>query len=279
MVAVALSLAASWCWGVADFTGGLKTKHLPVPLVLLFVEGIGLVWVLAAIAASDEPLPSGRAVAASLVAGAAGVIALGSLYRALALGTMSVVAPISATGVVLPVAVGVATGDALSMLVSAGLVITLAGVLLASREQHESADAAAAGRLSLVLALLAALGFGSYFVLSDVAADESILWLLALARLVVVPVLGALVLLARAPRPIASDALPLVLAGTLDVAATGLYALAATKGAISIVSVVGSLYPITTVLLARVVLHERLRPVQAAGVAAAFTGVALIVAG
>jgi drug/metabolite transporter (DMT)-like permease len=279
MVAVALSLAASWCWGVADFTGGLKTKHLPVPLVLLFVEGIGLVWVLAAIAASGEPLPSGRAVAASLVAGAAGVIALGSLYRALALGTMSVVAPISATGVVLPVAVGVATGDALSMLVSAGLVITLAGVLLASREQHESADAAAAGRLSLVLALLAALGFGSYFVLSDVAADESILWLLALARLVVVPGLGALVLLARAPRPIASDALPLVLAGTLDVAATGLYALAATKGAISIVSVVGSLYPITTVLLARVVLHERLRPVQAAGVAAAFTGVALIVAG
>jgi drug/metabolite transporter (DMT)-like permease len=279
MVAVALSLAASWCWGVADFTGGLKTKRLPVPLVLLFVEGVGLAWVLGAIAASGEALPSGRAVAASLVAGAAGVIALGSFYRALAIGTMSVVAPISATGVILPVTVGVATGDALSLLVSAGLVITIVGVLLASREEHESADAAAAGRLSLVLALLAALGFGSYFVLSDVAADESILWLLALARLVVVPVLAAVVLAARAPRPVAGDAMPLVLAGTLDVAATGLYAVAATKGAISIVSVVGSLYPITTVLLARVVLHERLRPVQAAGVAAAFTGVALIVAG
>jgi drug/metabolite transporter (DMT)-like permease len=279
MVAVALSLAASWCWGVADFTGGLKTKRMPVPLVLLFVEGVGLVWVLAAIAASGEALPSGRAVAASLVAGAAGVVALGSFYRALAIGTMSVVAPISATGVILPVAVGVATGDALSILVSAGLVITIVGILLASREQHDSADAAAAGRLSLVLALLAALGFGSYFVLSDVAADESILWLLALARLVVVPVLAAVVLAARAPRPVAGDAMPLVLAGTLDVAATGLYAVAATKGAISIVSVVGSLYPITTVLLARVVLHERLRPVQAAGVAAAFTGVALIVAG
>jgi drug/metabolite transporter (DMT)-like permease len=279
MVAVARALAASWCWGVADFTGGLKTKRMPVPLVLLFVEGVGLVWVLAAIAASGEALPSGRAVAASLVAGAAGVVALGSFYRALAIGTMSVVAPISATGVILPVAVGVATGDALSILVSAGLVITIVGILLASREQHDSADAAAAGRLSLVLALLAALGFGSYFVLSDVAADESILWLLALARVVVVPVLAAVVLAARAPRPVAGDAMPLVLAGTLDVAATGLYAVAATKGAISIVSVVGSLYPITTVLLARVVLHERLRPVQAAGVAAAFTGVALIVAG
>jgi drug/metabolite transporter (DMT)-like permease len=279
MVAVALSLAASWCWGVADFTGGLKTRNMPVPLVLLFVEGVGLLWVLAAIAASGEPLPSARAVAASLVAGAAGVVALGAFYRALAIGTMSVVAPISATGVVLPVVVGVATGDALSVLVSAGLVITIVGVLLASREQHESEDAAAASRLSLVLALMAALGFGSYFVLSDVAADESILWLLALARIVVVPVLAAIVLTARAPWPVAGDAMPLVLAGTLDVAATGLYAVAATKGAISIVSVVGSLYPITTVLLARLVLHERLRRVQAAGVAAAFTGVALIVAG
>jgi len=279
MVAVALSLAASWCWGVADFTGGLKTRRLPVPLVLLFVEGIGLVWVLGAIAASGEALPSGRAVAASLVAGVAGVVALGAFYRALAIGTMSVVAPISATGVVLPVAVGVATGDALSVVVSAGLVVTIVGVLLASREQHKTADAAAASRLSLVLALLAAVGFGSYFVLSDVAADESILWLLALARLVVVPVLVAIVLVVHAPRPVAGDATALVLAGTLDVAATGLYAVAATKGAISIVSVVGSLYPVTTVLLARVVLHERIRRIQAAGVAAAFAGVALIVAG
>jgi drug/metabolite transporter (DMT)-like permease len=279
MVAVALSLAASWCWGVADFTGGLKTKTLPVPLVLLFVEGVGLVWVLVAIAATGEMLPSGRAVIASLVAGVAGAVALGAFYRALSIGTMSVVAPISATGVILPVGVGVATGDALSVLVSAGLVITIIGVLLASREQHESADEAAAGRLSLILALLAAVGFGSYFVLSDVAADESILWLLALARLVVVPVLAAIVLAGHAPRPRAGDALPLALAGTLDVSATALYAVAATKGAISIVSVVGALYPITTVLLARVVLHERIRPVQAAGVAAAFTGVALIVVG
>lgn len=279
MVAVALSLAASWCWGVADFTGGLKTKTLPVPLVLLFVQGVGLAWVLVAIAASGEALPSARAVLASLVAGAAGVIALGALYRALAIGTMSVVAPISSTGVILPIAVGVATGDALSAIVSAGLVITVIGVFLASREQHESDAAAAAGRLSVVLALTAALGFGSYFVLSDVAADASILWLLALARVVVVPVLAAMVIVARAPRPAAGDALPLVLAGTLDVAATGLYAVAATEGAISIVSVVVSLYPITTVLLARVVLRERLRPVQAAGVAAAFTGVALIAAG
>ncbi|HEY3187129.1 MAG TPA: hypothetical protein VGJ70_06625, partial [Solirubrobacteraceae bacterium] len=236
---------------MADFTAGLKARRLPVAIVLLVVQGVGLVWVLAAVATAGEPLPSGRAVAASLAAGAAGAIALGSFYRALAIGTMSVVAPISATGVALPVVVGVATGDQLSALVSAGLVITVLGVLLASREQHEDSRVAAAGRTSIALALLAALGFGSYFVLSDVAADESVLWLLALARLIVVPVLAAVMLSRRTARPGTGDVLPLVVAGTLDVTATGLYGLANREGALSVVSVVGSLYPVATVLLAR----------------------------
>jgi drug/metabolite transporter (DMT)-like permease len=264
---------------VADFTGGLKTRRLPVPFVLLVVQGVGLLWVLAGLAASGEPLPSGGAVAASLAAGVAGATALGAFYRALAIGTMSVVAPISATGVALPVVVGVATGDRLSTVVSAGLAVTVVGVLLASREQHEDAAVAAAGRASIALALLAAVGFGSYFVLADVAADESVLWLLALARLVVVPVLAAVTLARGAPRPQAGDVLLLVLAGTLDVAATGLYGLATREGALSIVAVVGSLYPVATVLLARAMLHERIRPVQVAGVLASFAGVALIVAG
>jgi drug/metabolite transporter (DMT)-like permease len=264
---------------VADFTGGLKTKRLPVSFVLLLVQGVGLGWVLLALAVTTEAPPGGRAVVASLAAGVAGVLALGAFYRALAIGTMSVVAPISATGVALPVVVGVATGDRLSAIVSVGLAVTVLGVLLASREQHDDAGTAAAGRTSIALALLAALGFGSYFVLSDVAADESVLWLLILARVVAVPVLAAVTLAGGAPRPGAGDVLPLVLAGTLDMSATALYGLANREGALSIVAVVGSLYPVATVLLARAILHERLRPVQAAGVLAAFTGVALIVAG
>jgi len=121
MAAVVLALSASCCWGMADFVGGLQSKRLAVPVVLGVVEGTGLVLVVAIIVATAEPWPGTRAAALSIVAGLAGVCALGCFYRALAIGTMSIVAPISATGVTLPVIVGVATGDTLSVVVSAGL--------------------------------------------------------------------------------------------------------------------------------------------------------------
>src|SRR3954447_23354660 len=198
MIPVLLSLAASSCWGVADFLGGLQSKRVPVAVVLCVVEGAGLVGVLAiilatggalpgppgarpsAVAGGGGPFPGSRAAILSVVAGVGGVIALGCFYRALAIGTMSIVAPISATGVTLPVVVGIATGDRLSTIVAAGLAVTFVGVLLASREQHDDAERAAAGNLSVVLALVAAVGFGSYFVMSDAAADDSVLWLLVL---------------------------------------------------------------------------------------------------
>jgi drug/metabolite transporter (DMT)-like permease len=279
MTPVLLSLAASCCWGVADFIGGLQTKRVSVPVVLAIVEGVGLVLVLVIIAAAGEPLPGARAVVLSLVGGVAGVLALGCFYRALSIGTMSIVAPISATGVALPVIVGIATGDELSALVSAGLAVTVVGVILASREAHEDDHRAAAGRLSIGLALLAAVGFGSYFVLSDAAADDSVLWFLVLSRVIPVPALIAIAAARGAPRPAPRTALLLALGGTLDCGATGLYALANTKGALSIVAVVGSLYPVATVVLARVVLGERIRPVQRVGVAAALAGVAMIAGG
>jgi drug/metabolite transporter (DMT)-like permease len=279
MLPVLLSLAASSCWGMADFLGGLQSRRVPVPIVLLLVEGTGLVGVLVVIAATGEPLPGPRAAILAMVAGVAGVIALGCFYRALSIGTMSIVAPISATGVALPVVVGVATGDRLSTVVAAGLAVTVIGVVLASRERHDDAERTAAGRLSIGLALVAAVGFGSYFVMSDAAADDSVLWLLALSRIIPVPALAVLAWRRRMPPPPGRTALVLVAAGTLDCGATALYAVANTKGALSIVSVVGSLYPVMTLILARIVLHERIRPVQRAGVAAALAGVAMIAAG
>jgi drug/metabolite transporter (DMT)-like permease len=279
MLPVLLSLAASSCWGMADFLGGLQSRRVPVPIVLLLVEGTGLVGVLVVIAATGEPLPGPRAAILAMVAGVAGVIALGCFYRALSIGTMSIVAPISATGVALPMVVGVATGDRLSTVVAAGLAVTVIGVVLASRERHDDAERTAAGRLSIGLALVAAVGFGSYFVMSDAAADDSVLWLLALSRIIPVPALAVLAWRRRIPPPPGRTALVLVAAGTLDCGATALYAVANTKGALSIVSVVGSLYPVMTLILARIVLHERIRPVQRAGVAAALAGVAMIAAG
>jgi drug/metabolite transporter (DMT)-like permease len=279
MVPVLLSLAASSCWGVADFLGGLQSKRVPIPVVLCVVEGAGLVVVAAIIVVTGEPFPGERATILSVVAGIGGIIALGCFYRALAIGTMSIVAPISATGVTLPVIVGVATGDDLSTIVAVGLVVTFAGVILASREQHDDAEQAATGKLSIALALVAAVGFGTYFILSDAAADDSVLWLLVLSRCIPVPALLLFAWARHMPAPRGRTAGTLVLAGTLDCSATALYAVANTKGALSIVSVVGSLYPVMTLILARAVLGERIRPLQQAGVAAALTGVALIAAG
>ena len=278
-MAVLLALIASGCWGLADFTGGLKSRRVPVLAVLFCVEGTGMTLAFALIAITGDAPPGARAIAYSLLAGAAGIVALGAFYRALSIGTMSIVAPISATGVAIPVIVGIVTGNRLSALVSVGLVVTFVGVILASREVHDDAEAARAGRTSVVLALAAAVGFGSYFALADSAADASIPWLLALSRLVAIPLLGLILIARRVRAPARTDVLTLMGAGTLDVGATALYALANTKGALAIVSVVGSLYPVTTVLLARAVLGERIRAVQAVGVGAALAGVALIAAG
>lgn len=282
MTAILLSLLASVCWGTADFTGGLLTKRASVIGVLLLVEGTGLVLVIALVALTGEPLPSGEAILLSLAAGVSGVSALGLFYSALAMGTMSIVAPISASGAALPLVVGLLSGDALSAVAATGLAVTMLGVVLASLEATAVEERAHThrSRLSVALALAAALGFGGYFALSDPAADESILWLLVLVRIVAVPVLALLLVVTRTALPEAGRDRALVTgAGVLDVSATGMYGIAQTLGSLSVVSVVGSLYPVTTVLLARGVLGERLRRVQAAGVGLALSGVVLIAAG
>jgi len=280
VLAVGLALAAACSWGSADFVGGLKTRAIGVATVLLLGQATGLALTLAVIAATGEPWPGARIAVLALVAGAAGGMALGALYRGLAVGTMGVVAPISATGAALPVVVGLATGDRLSAVVAAGLVLVFVGVVLASRGIADDGPAGGAGRTGragVPLALAAALGFGTYYAVADVVSDRSVLWLLALGRAGVVAALTVALLARRTARPTFTDALPAVGAGVLDVLATGLIGVALRHGALSIVSVLGSLYPVATLLLARALLGERLALMQAAGVSAALAGVVMIV--
>lgn len=287
MLAIALSLCASMSWGLADFMAGLKSRRLGVLTVLAWVEAVGLVVVTTVIVATGEPLPSGRTLLYAMIAGAAGVTALGAFYRALSVGTMSIVAPISATGVMLPVIVGLASGDSMTVVIGVGMATAIAGVLMASREEVEELRGHGAGgtngspnRLAILLALGAAVGFGTYFVFADVAADGSVLWLLAAGRFVALPFI--LVLMVRSGAPLVpgrTDAWQLGLIGCADLVATALYGLATREGDLSIVAVVGSLYPVVTVLLARGVLKERISRLQAAGVALALLGVGLVSAG
>ena len=280
MEAIALSLCAAACWGLADFFAGLKSRGLSVLTVLLWVEGTGLIVVLSIIAVSGEPLPDSRTLLYSAIAGAAGVSALGAFYLALSIGTMSIVAPISSTGVILPVIVGLASGDTLKVVVAVGLVVTGCGVLLASREEVAELEHGGPNRKAIMLALVTALGFGLYFTFADVAADGSVLWLLAMGRLVALPWIFALARRGgRQVVPPARDRAQLLGIGAADLGATALYGAATTRGALSIVVVIGSLYPVVTVLLARGILKERIGRAQAAGVILAFAGVALVSAG
>jgi drug/metabolite transporter (DMT)-like permease len=228
---------------------------------------------------ADE-LPSWSAVGWAALAGSAGIVALGAFYRALAIGTMSVVAPISATAAAVPVLVGLAEGERPSTLQVAGMAVALAGVILASREPiEEGADPP--NRAAIGLALVAAAGFGTFFVGIDKAsATAEVPWVIVVQRC---SSLALLVIAALAVRPTlprdAPSLLILGMVGLLDLGANGLYALATTKGLLSVVSVLGSLYPAVTVVLARFVLAERIARIQEVGVVLALAGVIAISAG
>jgi len=210
--------------------------------------------------------------------GLAGAAGLAAFYRGLAVGNMGVVAPISACAAVVPVLVGLATGDRPAAIQLGGLILALGGVVLASREEGAAISGPSARGAGL--AVISALGFGFFFVSIDRAVDADIGWALLVNRITGVTLLTAAALAMRTPvRAGRRDVPALLLVGTLDVGANLLFGLAATEGLVSLVSVVASLYPLTTVTLAALVLHERPHRLAQVGVAVALTGVVLIAAG
>ena len=280
MLGLGLGLTSSLCWGVSDFIGGLSARRLPLLFVMVSSQAVGLAVVIGVVAIRGTGAPALVRLLPAVGGGLAGIAALTSFYRALAIGTMSVVAPIAATGVSVPVVVGIARGDrpAASQLI--GIVIAVIGVVLASREHGPGVEDRGASRAGIALALVSAAGFGCYFVGVQSSARADPMWALLASRvagvallLVVAAVQGGIAV-ARPGR-----LWPLALMGVLDVSATGLYAVATRHGLLSVVSVAASLYPLATVLLARVVLGERVRRVQELGIAAALAGVVLMAAG
>ena len=255
--------------------------------MLLVSQPVGLVLALAAATAVSGDPPSGADWAAGIAAGAAASIALGLFYAAMVEGAISIVAPVASAGAILPVVVGLARGEDPGPVQLVGLVLALAGVVLASREADHP-GAARIPRRSLVLAAASGIGFGLFFVGLDAAASSDPLWAITAVRVggVALIAAAAVALYARgAGSPLApvrppAPALPiLALIGLLDVTANTMFAIATGKGLLALVSVAGSLYPVSTVLLAHFVLGERLVRWQRAGVALALGGVALLAAG
>ena len=277
-MAAVLALGGALCWGVGDFLGGLAARRLAVVAVLVVSQAIGLAGLLVWVLASQDAFPGVVELLPAAAAGVAGLVGLGALYRGLAIGAMGIVAPISAASPIVPLAVDASKGHVPSGLQWLGIALVLTGIAILSREPAgESRRRVAAGA---GLAVFAALGFGLFVVGVDAGADESATWAVVAARAgsVSVAVLAALVLSTslRPPRALLPT---LIGVGVFDTGANVFVAAATTHGAAGIVAVLSALYPVVTVVLAWLVLGEKLSPAKRAGGAVALAGAACVAAG
>lgn len=283
MLAVVLALSASLSWGVADFFGALFSRRISPVIVVLVLEAGGLVAMVVVLAITGEPAPGAGSLASAALAGIAGTLGLVCFFRGMALGAMAVVAPVFAAGASsIPVVYGLATGDTLGTVVAAGLVLVVIGIVLASLEDRERELAhLRAGRAAIAWALAGAAGAAIYIIASDSASDGSVAWTLLAARAAAVPVLalGLVVVGGRPSLPGRRDLAAVAGVGLIDLLATAFFGVATTRGQLAVVAVLGSMYPVVTAGLARVVLHERVRRVQLVGVASALLGVVLVAGG
>ena len=283
MVSILLAVAASVSWGFSDFLGGLTSRRLSLLSVLLISQAVGLVMVVPAVLVSDQAPVDGPARLSAIGGSLAGLVGIAALYRAIAIGVVSIAAPISATGAVIPVAVGALRGETTSGWQEIGMVLAILGVVLAAwtagDPMHTSATSHQ-GRAGTGFALLAAAGFGGFFVLLHDASTYSVVWATFVQRLTSVSVLLVASLIVRPSLAVGWRRTPQLLAiGVLDQGANLLYGFASTVGLVSLAAVLASLFPVVTVILARAVLHERLSRTQQTGVACALAGVALIAGG
>jgi drug/metabolite transporter (DMT)-like permease len=276
-MAALLALSGALLWGVGDFLGGLAARRLAVLTVIAVSQGIGLAGVAVWALLSGDPFPGVLELLPAAAAGVAGLIGLAALYRGMAVGAMGIVAPISAASPVVPLAADAAQGVVPDPLQWLGVVLVLVGIVTLSWEPSADGNRFAAG---VGLAVIAALGFGAFFVGLDAGADESVPWAVVAVRSTSVAVALAVVATSRstlqAPRGLL---LLLVAIGVFDTAANVAFASASTEGAIGIVAVLSALYPVVTVALARVVLRERLSVTRRSGGGLALAGAAFVAAG
>lgn len=271
-----LALAASVLWGSSDFGGGLISRRVHPSAAVLISQAIALAGLVLLVPLL--PLPGGWYLALAALAGVVATLSLASFYRAMADAPLSLVAPITAAGTGIPVLAGLARGEHLSLLQSAGIAVTLAGVIAACGPEFRGG--APVRRQAVAFAVLAAAGFGiAYTLLALATGDGSLFGTLLAQRIGGLVVLAPIVLRGRILAQVTLGIrrlAALAAVGISDIMANGSYALAASRGDLSVAAVLASLYPVVTALLARAVLAERLRPVQSAGVIAALGGVIML---
>ena len=275
---IALGALVALSYGSGDFLGGVSAKRLPTVTVLLVSQAFGLGAAVLLVVALRDALPAAHIFVLSTAAGVVGVAALGLLFHGLAVGRMSIVAPLSAIGGgVLPVAWGLLRGERPSALALAGVGLALVAAAVVGRGAEHDPAATISPRLELAFGAGAGVGFGVVFILLAESSSGSGMWPVLIARCASVPLLAAVaVVLGRSPRMTPAEVTPVAGAGLCDFAANALVVLAVRRGLLSLVAPVASLYPATTVVLARFVLHERIGRQRTGGLALGLLGLVLI---
>ena len=275
MFAAALALAAAASWGVGDFFGGLKSRSLNPVAILIVAQPIGLTLLAIWVAVRGQGPPGSEVLWACLAAvlGTTGLIAF---YKGMAAGALSIVAPIAGAGAAIPVIWGLAHGDHPSGYQELGFAAALIGVVLASFERRPEAARLAAG---VGWAAIAMLAFGAYYIPMHEASHGDFLGAAFVFRLTSTTLIAAAWLVLRPPSAHRADLPVLASIGILDTGGNVFFAAASAKGLVSVVSILASLYPVVTVLLARAVLNERVHRSQELGIVLALAGIVLISAG
>jgi len=270
-----LAVFSSIAYGAADFLGGLATKRTALFAVVVFSQLTGLILVLLALPVLPRSSPAAVDIAWGSAAGLAGGIGVALLYRALSVGVMSVIAPVTAVcAVLIPLIVGVSLGERPTARAMLGVILAIVAIVLISQtgEKH-----AAAG---VPIAIASGIAIGMFLVFLGRTGSSAGLWPLIASRAVSVTFFAVPGLLTRKKIVPNRAAMSIVIGGgALDMVANVLYLLAVRRGLLSIVATLTSLYPTSTIILARIVLHERLRALQQVGVACAALAIVLIVSG
>jgi drug/metabolite transporter (DMT)-like permease len=275
-VSALLALCSSLLWGTSDFVAGLKSKTLPPAAVVGWSQMVGFLTLCVVVVIMGNPLTASGWQGWAVASGVAGAVALAAFYAALSTGTMSVVAPVAALGAALPVLLGVATGESPSPVAWVGMGVAVLGTVLASGPEIRSGLPIR----PVLLAVVAAVGFGTVLFCMDRGARASLVSTLWGMRLTSLVIFAGVAAVHRSTGGVGRRDWPtLVFVGLADLGANALFVAASTQGLVSVAAVLGSLYPVVTILLARAILAERLRLVQNVGVVLAMAGVVAIATG
>jgi drug/metabolite transporter (DMT)-like permease len=284
LVTALFALVTSVLYGLADFGGGLLTRRLPALTVVVVSQLISAVVLGVIVVTTGAWNEAGPLLWFAVAAGLVGPVALIAFYQALALGPMGVVSPLGSLGVAVPLGVGIiAFGERPGLIAIAGIAIAVVGVILAGGPQLRGAPLQ---RRAVVLALVAALGFGTVFTLiAEASTTVTGLFLALFVQRITNVAVGGVALLVSVRRgtpAVPTGGLPwaclpaLGLVGLADAAANGTYSIAAQLGPVTVAAVLASLYPVVTALAARGFLGERLRGLQTAGASLALVGTVLL---